>query len=30
LVEGRFDRSGKIGPEVAGKLRDSGIVTILK
>ena len=30
LVEGRFDRTGKIGPEVAGKLRDSGIVTILK
>jgi len=30
LVEGRFDRTGKIGPDVAGKLRDSGIVTIFK
>jgi hypothetical protein len=30
LAEGRFDRNGRVGPEVAGKLRDSGTVTILK
>lgn len=30
LAEGRFDRNGKVGPEVAEKLRASGTVTILK
>ncbi len=30
LAEGRFDRNGKVGPDVAGKLRAAGIVTVLK
>jgi hypothetical protein len=30
LAEGRFDRNGKVGPEVAEKLRAAGTVTILK
>ncbi len=30
MAEGRFDRSGKIRPEVAEKLRAAGTVTILK
>jgi pimeloyl-ACP methyl ester carboxylesterase len=30
LAEGRFDRRGKVGPEVAEKLRASGTVTVLK
>ena len=30
LAEGRYDRNGKVAPEVAGKLSASGTVTILK
>jgi hypothetical protein len=30
LAEGRFDRNGKVPPEVAEKLRAAGTVTILK
>ena len=30
LAEGRFDRNGKVGPDVAEKLRATGIVTVLK
>ena len=30
LVEGRFDRNGKVAPDVAGKLRATGTVTVLK
>ena len=30
LAEGRFDRNGRVGPDVARKLGDSGTVTILK
>jgi hypothetical protein len=30
LAEGRFDRNGRVSPEVAGRLRDSGTVTLLK
>jgi hypothetical protein len=30
LAEGRFDRNGKVAPDVAGNLRAAGTVTILK
>ena len=30
LAEGRFDRNGKVGADVAAKLRATGTVTILK
>jgi len=30
LAEGRFDRNGKVAPEVAEKLRATGTVTILR
>ena len=30
LAEGRFDRNGKVAPDVAEKLRATGTVTVLK
>jgi hypothetical protein len=30
LAEGRFDRNGKVPAEIAGKLRATGTVTVLK